>query len=171
MSNIPSIIKEAELSLEKLDGMIDAEDYSKLKEAVDELGASFRKRAYGYTLNELYTVATLLKSKKINVDDLNKALKMFDNVDDTAPIATYQHLLDLVMTVRSPEEYNKLREELRAWIIDSGELIGKFKNLLSTQIFIQFGRQNGKTSAMKEYIDLVNELRVRLGLSEEPKKD
>ena len=75
MSNIPSIIKEAELSLEKLDGMIDAEDYSKLKAAVDELGASFRKRAYGYTLNELYTVTEMLKSKKITPEDLTEILK------------------------------------------------------------------------------------------------
>jgi hypothetical protein len=82
MSNIPSIIKEAEEALKKLDGMIDKEDYSKLKTAVDELGASFRKRAYGFTLNDLYTVSELLKSKKISADDLTEGLKYFDKIDN-----------------------------------------------------------------------------------------
>jgi hypothetical protein len=61
--------------------MIDKEDYSKLKTAVDELGASFRKRAYGYTLNDLYTVSELLKSKKISADDLPKALSNIEARD------------------------------------------------------------------------------------------
>lgn len=178
MSNIPSIIKEAELSLEKLDGMIDADDHSKLKAAVDELGASFRKRAYGYTLNELYTVATLLKSKRITQEDLVEGLKnhnidilsketismTIDNkIQETDISYAYKYLLDLVMTVRDPEDYKKAREELRGLINHSSMLREKFKELLSTNVMIVAGRTTGKN----KYNQLVRELRKELGLSED----
>lgn len=127
MSNIPSIIEDAEQTLIKLDGMIDKEDYSKLKAAVDELGASFRKRAYGYTLNELYTVATLLKSKNITADDLPKLLNNIEIQEMT-------------------------------------------KELLSTQVYINLNRQNGKTKAINDYINLVIELRKKLGISKSKNK-
>lgn len=141
MSNIPSIIKDAELSLEKLDGMIDAADYSKLKTAVEELGAAYRKRAYGFNLSELYTIAEWLKSKKISAEDLAEGLRnhskgtllgsmstagmkpgetismtIENKVNETDISYTYKYLLDLVMTVRDPEEYDRVREELREMI-------------------------------------------------------
>ena len=74
ITHIPTILKEAEKALEKLEG---TEEYPVMKELFEALGTSFRKRAYGYNLNELYTVSEMLKSKKITADDLTEGLKNF----------------------------------------------------------------------------------------------
>jgi hypothetical protein len=176
VSNILSIIKEAELSLEKLDGMIDAEYHSKLKAAVDELGASFRKRAYGYTLNELYTVAEMLRSKNINPEHLTGKLigvpkdLRFDQISVfmdkantdaqkafaiikcepswTVPMMVYQTTPDHVKIVDAALNLLEVIEP-------------KLKELLSTNIVIVAGRASDKS----RYHQLIRELRKELGLS------
>ncbi len=76
ITHIPTILKEAEKALEKLEG---TEEYPVMKELFEALGTSFRKRAYGYNLNELYTVSEMLKSKKITADDLTEILSVIQN--------------------------------------------------------------------------------------------
>jgi transcriptional accessory protein Tex/SPT6 len=98
ITHIPTVLKEAEKALEKLEG---TEEYPVMKELFEALGTSFRKRAYGYNLNELYTVSEMLKSKKITADDLAELLiriqttgkskkKVLKTHEDTMNIAVHR---------------------------------------------------------------------------------
>lgn len=79
MGNIPTIIKDAKAALEKIK---ETAEYQVLNKAVEELESSFKKRAYGFSLNALYTIATFLSEKKISPEDLKSELERLDMIEE-----------------------------------------------------------------------------------------